>query len=284
MKTKSIALTFLLSTILACSAAAYYPLKVTDARGRSIVIRSKPMRVVSLAPSNTEILCAVGLRDRLVGVTRYCNYPSWVKDKPKIGDMTVSVEAVVALKPDLVVAHAQINESAIPKLEKLGITVFAVDPKTLSQVARDIRVIGRIVARPRTAERVAARLESQVEAIRSKPSSRRALVVIQSQPFWVAGPRTFVDEMLKLAGARNIAYDARPGFTTFSKELAVSRDPEVIIVGLKSDVDYFRRDPAWRRTGAVKNGRVYVINHDLLVRAGPRLADGLRLLSQKLRF
>lgn len=259
-------------------------MRVTDARGRAVTIPAKPMRVVSLTPSNTEILCAVGLRGRLVGVTGYCDYPGFVKSKPKIGDMTVSVEAVVALKPDLVVAHAQMNESAVRKLEKLGLTVFAVDPKTIAEVARDIRTIGRIVARPKTADGVAKRLEQEVAAVRGRAAGRRALVVIQSDPFWVAGPKTFVDEMLRLAGARNIAHDARPGFNTFSKELAVSRDPEVIIVGLESDVRYFTRDPAWKRTSAAADNRVFVVDHDLLVRPGPRLADGLRQLAAKLRF
>ncbi len=275
--------------VLASCAAVYaaYPMKLKDARGKSVNIKAKPMRVVSLTPSNTEILYAVGMRGRIAGVTNYCDYPEYVKSKPKIGDMTVNVEAVLSLKPDLVLAHAYMNDDVIPKLEKLGLTVYAINPKTIGDVIRDIRTIGVITARPKTAAGVADRMNRQIAAVKASrkgKTARRVLVVIQSNPLWVAGPRTFVDEMLKIANAKNVAYDARPGFNTYSTELAVSRNPEVIVVGLQSDVDYFIKSPAWKNTSAVKNKRVYVISSDLLVRPGPRLADGLKKLSEKVSF
>lgn len=287
MNKSAFVLALLAALLLSCSSYAAYPMRVKDARGKNVTISAKPMRVVSLTPSNTEILYAVGLRGRLVGVTRFCDYPPAVKSKPKVGDMTASVEAVVALKPDLVIAHANLNDSAIRRLENLGICVFAIDPQSLAEVARDIRVIGRIVARPATADSVAKQIErtaAEVKTRAAKHRHRRALAIIQTDPFWVAGPKTFVDEMLRLAGATNVAHDARPGFNPFAKELAISRDPEVILVGRASEVNYFTRDPAWKHTSAVRNKRVYVVDHDLLVRAGPRLAEGLRRLASRLEF
>ncbi len=260
-------------------------MRVRDARGKTVTIRAKPLRIVSITPSNTEILYALGLGSRVVGVTKYCDYPAEAKKKPKVGDMTASAEAVLALKPDLVLAHAFMNDRAIAQLEKLGVTVFAIDPKTIGEVTRDIRTIGRITARPKTAESVARRMEAAVASVKmarkGKPS-RDVLVVVQANPLWAAGPETFVDEMLRVANARNVAYDARPGFVTFSRELAVSRNPDVIITGIKSDVSYFTTSPEWRTTRAAKNKHIRIINSDLLVRAGPRLADGLRELAKAL--
>lgn len=267
---------------LCCAAHAAYPMKVKDDRGREVVIKARPMRIVSLAPGNTEILFALGLEDRVVGVTRFCNYPAGAKKKRRIGDMTVSTETVLALKPDLVLAHAFMNDAVIPRLEKLGLTVFAIDPKTIGQAVRNIRTVGRITGRPATAERVARGMESTIRSVKAHPlkGKPKVLVVVQSSPLWVAGPRTFVDEMLALAGAKNAAYDARPGFNTFSKELAVTRSPDVILVGLKTDADYFLKNPAWKNTPAAKHKRVYVIDNDLIMRAGPRLADGLKTLAR----
>lgn len=269
------------------SHAAPYPMKIKDARGKTVTIKAKPMRVISLTPSNTEILYSVGLNTRIVGVTKYCNYPASAQKKPKIGDMTVSIESVVALKPDLVLAHSVMNDGVIPKLEKLGITVFAINPTTITEVARDIRTVGKIVARPKTADAAAKRLEqsvSSVKSTRAKKSSHNVLVVIQSNPLWAAGPKTFIDDMIKAANCKNTAYDAKPGNVPFSRETAVSRNPDVIIVGLKSDADFFLKSAAWKNTNAVKNKRVYVINNDLLVRAGPRLGEGLNVLAEKVSY
>jgi len=261
-------------------------MRVKDARGKDILIKAKPMRIVSIAPGNTEILYALGLADRVVGVTRYCDYPAEAKSKPKVGDMNANAEAIVALKPDLVLAHAKLNSAAITRLEKLGLTVFSIDPRTLEDVARDIRTIGKITARPKTADKVARSIEtaiSEVKKERAGKPSRRVLVVIQSNPLWVAGPRTFVDEMLTIANAANVSHDASPGFVTFSRELAISRNPDIIITGQRSDIDFFTKSPEWRGVNAVRNKRIYVIDSDLLFRAGPRLAEGLRELASKIK-
>ncbi|MDH7601082.1 MAG: cobalamin-binding protein [Armatimonadota bacterium] len=281
------ALVGILTLLCVCVCFAGFPLRVRDARRELVVIRRKPQRIVSLAPSNTEILYALGLGGRVVGVTKYCNYPPSAAKKPKVGDVQINTEAVVALKPDLVLAHAVLNGSVIPRLEKLGLTVFAVNPRTLAEVARDIRTIGRITARPQTAERVASKFEAAVRRISAscaKRPRRKVLVVIQSNPLWVAGPKTFVDEMIRLVHATNVAFDARPGFVTFSKELAISRNPDVIIAGVKPDADYFLKSKEWQGTNAVKHRRVYVIKSDLMTRAGPRLADGLAELAEKLNY
>jgi iron complex transport system substrate-binding protein len=276
-----------LACMLALSSAAYagYPMKVKDARGKLITIKAKPRRIVSISPSNTEILYALGLRRQIVGVTKYCDYPPEAAKKPKVGDMTISEESVLSLKPDLVIAHSYINSSAVTRLEKLGLKVFAVDPKALNQVMRDIRTIGKITGRPKTAESVVSKMRRKIAAVKSSRTERKSknvLVVIQANPLWAAGPKTFIDEMIGLARAKNVAHDGRPGFVTFSKELAVSRNPDVIITGQKQDVHFLLTDPAWKRTSAARHKRIYVIDNNLLVRPGPRLADGLIRLERAL--
>jgi iron complex transport system substrate-binding protein len=287
LRNKLCILAICLAVTASSAAWASYPMRVKDVRGKDILIKARPMRIVSVAPSNTEILYALGLGDRVVGVTRYCDYPATAKSKPKIGDMTVNAEAVVALKPDLVLAHGFVNSSAIPRLEKLGLTVFALDPKTLGEVARDIRTVGKITARPKTASHIARSIEAAVKEVklaRARKPSRKVLVVIQSNPLWDAGPKTFVDEMLTIANAKNTAFDARPGFVPFSRELAISRNPDVIVTGQKSDIDFFTKSPEWRNVSAIRNKRIYVIDSDFLLRASPRLAEGLKTLAAKIGY
>ena len=140
--------------LLTSCASMSYPISIRDARGKIVTLSKKPMRIVSMAPSSTEILFSLGLGDRVVGVTKYCTYPPEAKKITKIGDVSISIEAVVALKPDLVIAHATLNDSIIPTLEKFGIKVFAVDPTTISSVISSVKSIGIITARPKSADKL----------------------------------------------------------------------------------------------------------------------------------
>jgi iron complex transport system substrate-binding protein len=242
---------------------------------------------VSLSPNNTEILYALGLGSRIAGVTRYCTYPPQAKFKPKVGDMSMSTETIIALRPDLILAHATLHDSLIPKLEKLGFKVFAVDPKSLTQTIAAIRAIGRITDTLKKAENIAQKMETQLQVTVKKHKSNkshRVLIVVQAHALWAAGPKTIPDEMLSILNAKNVAFDARAGFVTFSEELAVARNPEVIIAGTELDAAYFRKSSVWRSTSALKNNKVIVIDPDLLVRPAPRLISGLQILASKLDF
>jgi len=263
-----------------------YPITVTDDRGRRVTIRTPPRRIVSMTPSSTEILYALGLGSRVVGVTNWCDYPPEARKKPKVGDANISVEKVLALQPDLVVAHATLNRGAVRQLDGLHKTVVALDPKSFAQVFRDISLIGRVCGKDAAAARLKRKMESSLRAIRRagvRSPGARTLVVIQPNPLWAAGPKTFVDEMLRVCNATNVAYDGRSGFNIFPVERALARDPQVIIVGKKDEREFFMRSPVWRNTSAVRSGRVVVINSDLLVRPGPRLVHGLELLAKAVR-
>jgi iron complex transport system substrate-binding protein len=262
-----------------------YPVTVKDARGKSVVIRSAPRRIVSLTPNNTEILFALGLGDRVVGVNSWSNYPPAALKKAKVGDRIISVEKVVSLKPDLIVAHAVLNDSYIKQLETLHKTVIAIDPKTYGQVMSDITMLGRATGQTKQAAAIVKRMCAAVDKVRKRTAGRRGpnvLVEIQPNPLWAAGPGTLVDEMLGYCHARNVAFDSKSGFNEYPVELAVSHKPDVIIAG-KREGKFFLTSPLWRNATAVRNKRVYEMDFDLLVRPGPRLADGLLRLSEVLR-
>jgi iron complex transport system substrate-binding protein len=271
--------TLLLTLLLAQSAlAAKYPLTIKDCRAKSITIKREPKRIISLTPSNTEILYALGLGKHIVGVTTWCDYPPAAKKVTKVGDFNTSVEKVIYLKPDLVLAHGTLNNRVIGAIEKHGIKVVALDPKTLDQVMSDIRLVGRITNREREAARAAghisstrAQVKGKVAGIKAKP---KVLVAVQADPLWAAGPRTFIHEMVTLAGGINLAGDGKPGFSQFSAEAAAWRDPDIIIGTTEGDERVFSKG-LWKATKASRTGRVYEIDPDILTRPGPRLADGI---------
>lgn len=263
--------------------ASKYPLKVRDCRGKMITIRREPKRIVSTAPSNTEILFALGLDSRIVGVGSWDRYPAAAEKKAKVGDRITSLEKVISLKPDLVVAHGTLNDSIIPAIEKYGITVVATDPRTIDQVEKDIILLGKIANREKQAVSLAEKLSSAKAQVRSRVAKSKGrpkvLVAIQSEPLRAAGPGTIVDEMIKLAGGINVASDAKPGYNQYSAEAAVFKHPDIIIGTDKGSKAIFTRG-LWKHTAAAESGRVHEVLPDYLVRPGPRLSVGILTIAR----
>ncbi|MGE5587210.1 MAG: ABC transporter substrate-binding protein [Clostridia bacterium] len=257
---------------------------VIDDLGRRVTLSHEPERIISIAPSNTEILFALGLGDRIVGVTDSCDYPADAKTKPKVGAVQLDYEKIVATCPDLVVAVGSLQRQAIAKLSELGVTVLAVDPKSVDGVLHAITLIGKATGVEGRASEVVKGLSARMERLAQKlsglaPSERpRVFVEIWNEPLMTAGPGTFVDELVSAAGGRNIAHDARAEWPEFSEEAVIERDPEVVVLTNFNKVEALAR-PAWQRISAYKTGRVYEVNPDLLVRPGPRLVDGLETLA-----
>lgn len=265
------------------STAAKYPLKIKDCRGKTITIAREPKRIVSLTPNNTEILYAIGAESKIVGVNSWSDYPAAAKKKPSVGDRVINVEKVISLKPDLVVAHGFLNGDAVRSLEAYHMKVFVIDPKTINQLASDIKTTGRLVNCESKANSIADKLvkvRAQILNNSKKYKSRpKVLFSVQSDPLWAAGPETFVDEMIKIAGGRNLASDLKPGFNQFSTEMAVSRNPDVIITTFNGDTHLFTTGQ-WKGTNAAKKNRVYEINPDITVRPGPRLIQGMKVIAR----
>ncbi len=263
-----------------------------DGLGRQVTISAIPQRIVSLAPSNTEILFALGLGDKVVGDTEYCNYPEAAKTKTKVGGFsTVDIEKVVSLRPDLVLATRIHDKTIIPALENLGITVVALVPGSLNQVLDSIKLVGKMTGQDKEASELVKDLGTRIETIVDKtqklPANQRPRVffVTWHDPLWTAGTGTLTDDVISQAGGQNIASDLT-GDKTIDLETVISRDPEVIIVsvGMGTGQDlpwqYIKSESRLENTQALLNGRVYKIDGDLIHRPGPRVVDALEQMSQ----
>jgi iron complex transport system substrate-binding protein len=251
---------------------------VIDDLGRQVVINKPILRVVSLAPSLTESIFAVGAGDKLVGVTTYCNYPEAAKSKEKVGDtQTPNIERIVALKPDIVfVSTASQLEAFMRTLDQQGIAVYVMDAKSIGEVFDDLRTLGGLLGTEDSANALVAGLEERVKAIGSK-EPRRVFVQISNEPLFTIGKDSFLTEVVAKAGGESVTKDVPSGYPKLSKETASAMDPDVIILSDSED----NREPnaVFKNSNAVKNGRVYRINADIISRPGPRLVDALEQIA-----
>jgi iron complex transport system substrate-binding protein len=262
--------------------AAYSQYSAVDGRGIKVTLTAPPKRIISLAPSNTEILFALGLKGRIIADTSQCNYPPEASMLQHIGDYRISVEQVVALKPDLVVAVTSANRSAIEQLLRLKVPLFAVDPSTIRETYDAIRRIGRITDTDHRASEIVAGMEARANAIEHRVASQKnkpkVLIVVQSQPLMVAGSKTFMDEIVAAAGGVNVGRSSGSGYNLFSPEKAVVDAPDLII-----GTTDLRSKPGWSNIPAVRNHRILLPPPDVFSRPGPRLIDALEFMARALR-
>ncbi len=280
-----------LSLLAACTApankAAPSPIEITDQLGRVVRLDKIPQRIVSLAPSNTEILFALGLADRVVGVTDYCDYPPEAEAKPKIGGFsTPNIEKVVALSPDLVLAAQRHEDLIIPQLEEKGLAVFALKLTTLDETLEAITLVGKITGKKDEASRLVAEMQNRIKAVTDKTDNLleaerpRVFHLTWHDPLKTSGSGTLYNELIQKAGGMNIFSDVID-IQAVDFEALVARDPQVMIagVGMGSGEDkpfqYLKTESRLKNTEAAKNGRIYGIELDLSGRAGPRIVDGL---------
>jgi iron complex transport system substrate-binding protein len=268
---------------------------VADDLGREVSVAIAPQRIVSLSPSNTEILFALGLEDRVVGATKYCNYPPLVKElkeSKKIevvgGYVDPDVEKILSLHPDLVLASRTRSSGAVSLLDKEGIATFVVDPNNLSSIIQSIEKIGKISGKESDASELCNQMESRIRAISDKTSSlpkTRVLYIVWHDPVKTAGAGTFEDELIEKAGGVNIFHDLS-GYVQVDPEAIAMRNPEVIIAcsGMGSGADmplqWAKTERGLNQTDARKNGRIYQAEGDLITRTGPRIVDGLDMLAK----
>jgi iron complex transport system substrate-binding protein len=282
---------FLFLAILPAKAVSTsFPLTLSDGMGGTVTLPRRPERIVSLAPNVTEILFAVGAGDRVVGVTRFCNYPPEVSALPKIGGYTdMSLERILALRPDLVVASRGNPRPNIETIRRHGLTVIGVQPQSINEVTEAIVRVGCATGDPERAQSVVRKMEASIESVHSRvadvPSRPRVYFGSISAPYFAAGPESFVGRVMKEAGGENIARDGGKTWPTLSIETILQRDPEVVIVGFHEPVagddarerllKRLRKDRVWANISAVRTGRVYLIDEDIVHRAGPRIAQAV---------
>ncbi|MCL5036221.1 MAG: cobalamin-binding protein [Chloroflexi bacterium] len=260
-----------------------FPVTVTDSRGKKIIIESRPKRIVSLAPSLTEILSSLGLYGSLVGVTNRCNYPPEVKKLPKVGDVFIDREKVVSLRPDLVIAEAALSRGVVAPLEKLGLKVMLMNSSSLDGFEDTLLKIGKATGKSdvskKLLEEFRSRLSGFEKASAKIPLEKRpgVLIEIQARPLFAAGESTFMSDIVFLAGGRNIIGRLPIGCGPVSLEKVIKDDPQVIIL-TDSTPGEFLSMPAWKNTSAAKNNRVFAINPDIFVRPTLRLPEALKQL------
>lgn len=236
-----------------------------------------PRRIVSLAPGATEMLYALGLGPRVVGDTTFCNYPKAARSVAKIGDVTTNIEKVLSLRPDLIVA-TDANKEAASHLMRLHQPVVAIAPTSYGATEKSLLLLGHITGTEANARTVVAEMEHK-KRLASKIASRmpgrrpRVLVVVGLNPLWTAGAGTFIDDVINLAGGVNIASSIKQ-YAPYSKEAVVAHPPDYIMAS-KADAAAMRRDPLFRTLAAVRNGRFFTVNPDIINRPGPRLGDAL---------
>jgi len=257
---------------------------LVDQAGRSVLLPTHPQRVVALAPSITEVVYALGRQDLLKGTTQYSDDPPEAKNLPRVGSyVRLDIEKILALKPDLCLAIKDGNPlHSVSRLEELGIPVYVVDPHNLAGIMGMVSGLGEVLNAVGQAEKITAEMRGRAGRIAARigPAIPRPRVFFQidAAPIVSAGRTTFIDELITLAGGRNLAA-ATEGYPRFSWEEVLRLDPEVAIVasmaGGFSVADLKAGWQRWPQITAVKNQRLHVIDASLVDRPTPRLLDGL---------
>lgn len=268
-----------------------FPITVRDDLGREVTIVRRPARIVSLGPAITETVFAVGAGSQLVAVTTLDNFPPEVSQLPTIGGFapeTISLEAILAQKPDLVIAGGRFQQPVVEAVAKFGIAAVVIDPSSLDGVADAIVLVGRLTGQQAKATDLADEFHRRREAVRLQvkvihpAARRRALYVLWDEPLQTAGPDTFVGQMIAEAGGRNVFEDATQQYPQVSDEAVLARNPDIILApdhGGAQLRERLSRRPGWQRVAATKEQRIVTIPEDLLHRPGPRLITGLEKMA-----
>jgi iron complex transport system substrate-binding protein len=270
-----------------------FPITLVDDLGRSVTVRRPPERIVSIAPSNTEVLFSLGLGGMIVGVDRFSDFPPEAKQKAQVGGMIdPDFERIASLRPDLVFATGELQRQAVETSARLGLLVFALNPSTVDGVLQSIAKVARITGVSRRGQEVTTSLRQRASEVTRKtrmiPLTQRPSVfwVVWPEPLMAAGPRTFIHDLIVLAGGRNIAADVRGprDYPIFSLEEVASRNPDVIISTdeARGALGDLKAKEGWKELLAVRRGRVYFLNSALVSRPGPRLVDGLEAVARLL--
>jgi len=267
-------------------------INVTDDKGRVVTISGTPERIVSLSPANTELLFALGLGDKVVGVTDFCNYPPEAMSRTKVGGITnVNVEQVAALDPDVIFAASLTRKETAEKLDSMGYPVFVNDPRNISDIEKSIRNMGLVTGADDNATRLIGQINGSINAITAKAAALdesekpTVLMLLDTYDFYVAGSNCYGDDLIKLTGGKNVAGELND-YATMSKEAIIKADPDIIVMPLdqysQADFENLRNgtDDWMKQLSAVKSGKVYAVASDPIFRPGPRVVEAARAMAK----
>jgi iron complex transport system substrate-binding protein len=263
---------------------------LTDETGRRVMVPDHPQRLVSLAPNITETVFALGLGDKTVGDTNYCDYPVAAKSKPHVGaSLNPSLEAIVALKPDLVLGTPGANRrETADQLEKLGIPLYGVTAHSLEGTMEMIADLGRVLDCEDAAHRLVDSLRKRINAVdlrvKGKPQPK-VLFVVWYRPLQTAGPRSFINDVIRRAGGQSISEGLQGEWPRVSLEEVLRLDPDVILFpsteSFSPPLEEFQQMPGWRDLRAVKERRLYSVS-EAIIHPSPRLVDALEQVTEVL--
>lgn len=266
--------------------SAAFPVTVKDALGNEVTIEQAPERIVTLSPVNTEILYGLGLGDEIVGRTDNDNYPPEVTEKPSVGDIMFSAEEVIALNPDIVLAHASGmygTEAQIDQLQAAGVKVFVVEnAESMDAIYSTFEVIGEVTGKSAEAGQLVAKVKGEIAEVQTKVAGlekRSTFIVVGADPdLYVVGRDNYMNEMLELINVENKVTES--GWVKFSAEDFVAANPDTMLFTYSSDVDVVKANAAFAEMAAVKNGSLQLIDGDTTSRQGPRIAQGVESMAK----
>jgi len=283
------------AAVAAAETSAFTPVKFIDTVGHEIVIEAPPARIVSLAPSITESLYAIGAGDLLVGRTEYCDYPEEALALPTVGEFsssTISVEAIVALEPDLVIGGSIYQADLVETLENAGIQVFIMDPLSIEDTLTALKTLGAITEHAAEADALVTEMQARIGAVAQVvdtiPLEQRVTVFYEvwHDPYMTTSGHTFIGELISMAGGLNIFADLEEDYPAISSEEIIDKDP-LVILGPSNHADQLTVEviagrEGWENLSAVKSARIAIIDGNIISRAGPRVVDALEAIAQAL--
>ncbi|MEQ6356184.1 ABC transporter substrate-binding protein [Lysinibacillus sp. M3] len=269
---------------------ATFPMTITDAVGKDITLEAPPEKIVSLIPSNTEILFGLGLNDEIVGVTDNDDYPAEATKKDKVGGVDYNIEQIIALTPDIVFAHASgmsYSKGAIEQLEAAGVKVFVVaDAKNFNETYTTIEQLGRATGKLEEAKKIVANMKDKIEEVETKLKGvepKKVFLESSDEPqIYTAGKGTFMNEMLEMIHAENVAADVNDWYPIEAEQI-IAKNPDVIVVAynyVPNILTKIPQRPGFETVTAVKNKAIVQVDESMTSRQGPRLADGFEELAK----
>jgi len=254
--------------------------------------RERSPRYISLAPSTTEILFALGLNEQVIAVSSFCNFPEAARTKEKIGDFSrPNIEKILSLKPDYIFCTGLEQAPVIEELRRLKLNVYVSDPVNVSQLLDSIRNIGAITQKKDASEKIIGEIsravgEVKARVLRANKPRPKVFIEIWYDPLTTAGPGSFVDELLSIAGGENIASDTKRPYSIYSPEQVIKHKPDCILLaymGVQRPSNLLLERAGWQDIPAVRNKRLYDdINPDIILRPGPRIVEGLEEIHKRL--
>ena len=271
---------------------------LVDDHNYTTSLMAYPEKIVSVAPSATEILYAIGAGDKVVAVTDYDNYPynftAWIKagNMTSVGDFTApNLEVITALDPDLILASGGVQVESVGTLRDLGYKVLVLDPTSVDGILNDIELVGNATGNRAEATALVNEINSRITAVENTVANAAKPkvyyeVYYESTSSWTIGAKAWQSELIEIAGGTNIFGDQQIDYYQYQVEALIDRNPDVIILpgegmgsGAAATFDAVKARPGWDTTNAVQNNRLYQIDSNIIERAGPRIADAIEQLA-----